>query len=244
MSRAVKRFLDIALSATGLLLSAPLWPIISAAIKIDSRGPIFYGQSLLLAGHAPEWSTHHIVLDTGFDRLSALAAGTQPPPCNRDFTVDGQSSPTTTPSPASPAAGCPAHPTFAGSGARPRPGGAQCGDFLAPKVTLHVRRARYRSLRLRGRARDLGCAGLARVRVAVARRAGHRCRFVLRPRTGRLSRRRSCTRRIPFVRPHGRRAFSLTVRRLRAGRYRVLARAVDRAGNRATIARRARFRAR
>ena len=44
MRRTLKRALDIALSGTGLLLSAPLWPIIAAAIKIDSRGPIFYGQ--------------------------------------------------------------------------------------------------------------------------------------------------------------------------------------------------------
>jgi len=44
MRRTLKRALDIALSGTGLLLSAPLWPIIAAAIKIDSRGPVFYGQ--------------------------------------------------------------------------------------------------------------------------------------------------------------------------------------------------------
>jgi len=44
MSRALKRALDIALSGTGLVMSAPLWPIIAAAIKIDSPGPIFYGQ--------------------------------------------------------------------------------------------------------------------------------------------------------------------------------------------------------
>jgi lipopolysaccharide/colanic/teichoic acid biosynthesis glycosyltransferase len=45
IDRVAKRSLDIALSATGLILSAPLWPIIGAAIKIDSPGPIFYGQS-------------------------------------------------------------------------------------------------------------------------------------------------------------------------------------------------------
>jgi lipopolysaccharide/colanic/teichoic acid biosynthesis glycosyltransferase len=45
MSRVLKRALDVALSGTGLILSAPLWPIIAAAIKIDSPGPIFYGQS-------------------------------------------------------------------------------------------------------------------------------------------------------------------------------------------------------
>src|SRR5262245_61341533 len=44
MSRTFKRALDVALSGTGLVLSAPLWPVIAAAIKIDSRGPVFYGQ--------------------------------------------------------------------------------------------------------------------------------------------------------------------------------------------------------
>jgi len=45
MSRFLKRALDVALSGTGLVVSAPLWPIIAAAIRIDSPGPVFYGQS-------------------------------------------------------------------------------------------------------------------------------------------------------------------------------------------------------
>jgi len=44
MSRAGKRALDVALSGVGVLLSAPLWALIAAAIKIDTRGPVFYGQ--------------------------------------------------------------------------------------------------------------------------------------------------------------------------------------------------------
>jgi lipopolysaccharide/colanic/teichoic acid biosynthesis glycosyltransferase len=40
-----KRAFDVALSGAGLLLSAPLWVLISAAIKLDSRGPVFYGQA-------------------------------------------------------------------------------------------------------------------------------------------------------------------------------------------------------
>ena len=44
MSRAGKRALDLALSGFGVLLSAPLWALIAAAIKIDTRGPVFYGQ--------------------------------------------------------------------------------------------------------------------------------------------------------------------------------------------------------
>jgi lipopolysaccharide/colanic/teichoic acid biosynthesis glycosyltransferase len=39
-----KRALDVALSGIGLLISAPLWAVIAAAIKLDTRGPVFYGQ--------------------------------------------------------------------------------------------------------------------------------------------------------------------------------------------------------
>jgi lipopolysaccharide/colanic/teichoic acid biosynthesis glycosyltransferase len=42
--RAIKRTLDIAASAVGLCLSAPLFPIIAAAVTIDSPGPILYRQ--------------------------------------------------------------------------------------------------------------------------------------------------------------------------------------------------------
>ena len=44
MSRAGKRALDVALSGFGVVLSAPLWALIAAAIKIDTRGPVLYGQ--------------------------------------------------------------------------------------------------------------------------------------------------------------------------------------------------------
>jgi len=40
----LKRFFDIFLSSIGLILSSPLWLIISLAIKIEDRGPIFYSQ--------------------------------------------------------------------------------------------------------------------------------------------------------------------------------------------------------
>jgi lipopolysaccharide/colanic/teichoic acid biosynthesis glycosyltransferase len=40
----VKRALDIALAGAGLVVSAPLWALIATAIKIDSRGSVFYGQ--------------------------------------------------------------------------------------------------------------------------------------------------------------------------------------------------------
>ncbi len=42
---AIKRIMDILLSIVGLILLFPLCFVVAVAIKIDSRGPIFYGQS-------------------------------------------------------------------------------------------------------------------------------------------------------------------------------------------------------
>jgi lipopolysaccharide/colanic/teichoic acid biosynthesis glycosyltransferase len=39
-----KRLLDVSLSGVGLLLSSPLWALLSVAIKLEDRGPVFYGQ--------------------------------------------------------------------------------------------------------------------------------------------------------------------------------------------------------
>lgn len=39
-----KRTIDIALAGAGLLLSSPLWLAIAAAIKAESRGPLFFVQ--------------------------------------------------------------------------------------------------------------------------------------------------------------------------------------------------------
>ena len=44
MNRLAKRALDLALSGVGLIVSSPLWLAIAAAIKLDSPGPVFYGQ--------------------------------------------------------------------------------------------------------------------------------------------------------------------------------------------------------
>src|SRR5262245_56252064 len=41
---AGKRALDLALSGMGLVLSAPLWGLIAAAIKLEDGGPVFFGQ--------------------------------------------------------------------------------------------------------------------------------------------------------------------------------------------------------
>lgn len=42
--RITKRAIDIATSAVGLAVSAPLYPVIAAAIYIESPGPVFYKQ--------------------------------------------------------------------------------------------------------------------------------------------------------------------------------------------------------
>ena len=53
MSDFAKRSLDVALSGLGLMASAPLWPVIAAAIKLDSRGPVFYAQRRVGEGGRP-----------------------------------------------------------------------------------------------------------------------------------------------------------------------------------------------
>ena len=39
-----KRMLDIVVAGVGLILSAPIWPLIALAIKLSDRGPVFYWQ--------------------------------------------------------------------------------------------------------------------------------------------------------------------------------------------------------
>jgi lipopolysaccharide/colanic/teichoic acid biosynthesis glycosyltransferase len=41
----MKRLLDATLASFGLLASAPLWAIFATAIKLEDRGPVFYGQA-------------------------------------------------------------------------------------------------------------------------------------------------------------------------------------------------------
>jgi sugar transferase (PEP-CTERM system associated) len=45
MFRLVRRSLSIAISMVGLILSAPLWPLVMLIIKLDSKGPVFYTQT-------------------------------------------------------------------------------------------------------------------------------------------------------------------------------------------------------
>jgi hypothetical protein len=107
-----------------------------------------------------------------------------------------------------------------------RPG---CRDVTPPRARLHVARVKRRFLLAAGLAFDRTCpSGVARVDVAVARTAGPgRCRFVTA--RGRLTRVRRCRRPV-LIRAEGREAWVALARLPRRGRYRVTARAVDRAG--------------
>jgi lipopolysaccharide/colanic/teichoic acid biosynthesis glycosyltransferase len=85
MRRTLKRALDIALSGTGLLLSAPLWPIIAAAIKIDSRGPVFYGQPRVGEGGRQFRVLKFRSMIADAERgQGPLQAGADDPPITRD----------------------------------------------------------------------------------------------------------------------------------------------------------------
>jgi lipopolysaccharide/colanic/teichoic acid biosynthesis glycosyltransferase len=42
--RVAKRIIDVASSVVGLAVTAPLFPLIAGAIKVTSRGPVFYRQ--------------------------------------------------------------------------------------------------------------------------------------------------------------------------------------------------------
>lgn len=125
----------------------------------------------------------------------------------------------------------------AGPGGR-QPGGSSgeaggtCHDGLAPRSRLLRRAVRVtrRGVRVSGRARDRGCAGIGRVDVSVARRVGaRRCRF-LTP-AGRLGAARDC-RRPRFLRARGNSSWRLRIgARLPLGRYWVTVRVADKAGN-------------
>ena len=43
-SRALKRFIDIVASAVGLIVLSPIFVVTAMAIKLESRGPVFYCQ--------------------------------------------------------------------------------------------------------------------------------------------------------------------------------------------------------
>ena len=186
------------------------------------------------AGHGWEGSDTHVVIQSGLDRLNALITRGEPAPCNRDFRIDDTPQ-NVSPPPQQAPAGCepdPLPPASAGA----------CEDREAPApVAVRVARRRGRTV-LSGRAADRGCGRVTRVRVAVAKRAGGRCRFMLRG--GRLGRARAC-RRKQFVRASGREQWRLRLpARLPRGSYATWALAVDQDGRRGPLGAPRRFRVR
>jgi lipopolysaccharide/colanic/teichoic acid biosynthesis glycosyltransferase len=61
-----KRFLDIVLSVAGLVISAPIWALISFAVKLEDGGPVFYSQGRVGRGGRMfrGWKFRSMVLDS------------------------------------------------------------------------------------------------------------------------------------------------------------------------------------
>lgn len=56
---AVKRAMDVVGAGVGLALTAPLFPVIAAAIYVEDKGPIFYAQERVGRTHpSAPWSSH------------------------------------------------------------------------------------------------------------------------------------------------------------------------------------------
>jgi len=71
-----KRWFDAGLATVGLILSAPLWPLVAAAVKLEDGGPVFFRQR--------RWGWHG-------ERFTALKFRTMTP----DADVGGGSRPAT-----------------------------------------------------------------------------------------------------------------------------------------------------
>jgi hypothetical protein len=112
----------------------------------------------------------------------------------------------------------------------PVPTGGTCTDATAPKATLRKVRLTRKGIRVSGRAKDGGCGRVARVSVAIARRAGKKCSFL--SSLKRFETPRSCKKPY-FLTAKGTTAWSYAFKgRLKRGGYRVIVRATDAAGNR------------
>ena len=69
--QAIKRALDILGAAVGLLITVPLYPFIALAIKLNSRGPVFYGQRRQCQGGRPFTCLKFRTMSDGADQMRA-----------------------------------------------------------------------------------------------------------------------------------------------------------------------------
>jgi hypothetical protein len=204
----------------------PIAPDFSGATKLDGPAP------------AEPGSVQKLPLSPGFARYVAIRAVDDQGNVGRPLVIDrlaGSGGPGGPGAPGGPG-GEPEQPPG------PGPGVGCAGERDRPLITRLARpRVRRTFLRVRGRARDRGCAGVRRVRVAVSKKRGNRCRFITR--RGRYLRARSCKR--PHrLRARGTLRFALRLNvRLRRGYHVVSVRAVDSMRNRSKR-RRATFRVR
>src|SRR5262249_59432608 len=75
--RLAKRTIDIVSATIGLAITAPLFPLIAAAIKVDSRGSVFYRQrraGSLGGGERGRRPTRLRFLAVGIPQISTLRA--------------------------------------------------------------------------------------------------------------------------------------------------------------------------
>lgn len=98
------------------------------------------------AGHGPEVSEHHVVIDEGMAVLQRLLAG-DPPPCGRDLRVEGAPALSVTPDPARATAACPRGPVLSTSG----PPVTACRPTLPKLAGLSARRLAGGRVTVRGR---------------------------------------------------------------------------------------------
>ncbi|MHA7001262.1 sugar transferase [Aeromonas schubertii] len=56
LTRRIKRGMDVAGAATALAISAPLWPLIALAVRLDSPGPVIFRQ-MRIGAALPDRST-------------------------------------------------------------------------------------------------------------------------------------------------------------------------------------------
>jgi exopolysaccharide biosynthesis polyprenyl glycosylphosphotransferase len=71
-SRAVKRTFDVTATGVGLIVAAPLMALIAVAIRLDSRGPVFYRQTRVGRDgrHFAIWKFRSMVVDAHAQRES------------------------------------------------------------------------------------------------------------------------------------------------------------------------------
>ena len=117
----------------------------------------------------------------------------------------------------------------------PVSGDPSCADRLRPSARLSRAKLTRNGVKLSGRATDRGCGRVANVAVAVAKVSGKKCRFL--SSLKRFTEPRSCKKPL-YLSAKGATKWSYSVKtKLGKGRYVVMARATDTAGNRSRLAR-------